>query len=200
MGSTVLGNRIFTSIKYISHFNYFNYFEMSVSRRHDDILTDLLGELYVAGYKKSSHFSKEGRDLVYNDNFADNTAKLIDISKLTDINYFKNKSISSLEYVVPDFILFKENEYIENKKGTRTAGRPDLVVEVWSDGNDDIDILNKQNLYASSPVTEFWQIEQDSNIVKRSIGKTQLKSLSLTEDLYTESGITVNISHLALQN
>ncbi|MCL1988317.1 MAG: Uma2 family endonuclease, partial [Firmicutes bacterium] len=173
MGSTILGNQIFTSVKYIGHFNYFNYFEMSVTGRHSDILTNLLGELYVAGYKKSSHFFKEDRDLVYTGNLKDDTAELIDISKLTDVDYFKKKSITSLKYVQPDFILFKKNEYIENKKRTRTAGRPDLVVEVWSDDNTKQHRKEKQNLYASSPVTEFWQIEQDSNIVKRSLGKTQ---------------------------
>ena len=80
----------------------------------------------------------------------------------------------------------------------KTAGQPDLVVEVWSDGNTPTDRAFLQKLYASSSITEFWQVEQDSNAVKCSIGEEKLPDQSLTNILKTQKGLEFDLRYLAI--
>jgi Uma2 family endonuclease len=100
--------------------------------------------------------------------------------------------------VQPDFMLFKNNPYVENKRQTRTAGCPDLVVEIWSDGNSKNDRAFLQNLYATSDITEHWYIEQDSNEVICYIGHEKIKNQSLTEMLETRGGLKFDLRYLAV--
>ena len=73
-----------------------------------------------------------------------------------DINYFYT--------VQPDLMLFKENDWVVNDFETRYAGCPDLILEVWSEANDELYRNFKKNLYKTSNTTEHWYITQDSNL------------------------------------
>lgn len=52
-----------------------------------------------------------------------------------------------LDVVQPDLVIFHKQPYIENYNETKTAGFPDLVVEVWSEGNSKQERDEKFNLY-----------------------------------------------------
>ena len=123
--------------------------------------------------------------------------KLIDVTGIKDVQRFL-ENITELEHVKPDFMIFKDNPYMKNKKGTRTAGQPDLIVEVWSESNTDYDKAFLQNLYATSPVTEHWYIEQESNEVQCYMGKEQLSDQYLTNVLITQKGIEFDLRYLAV--
>jgi hypothetical protein len=126
-----------------------------------------------------------------------NGFKLVNIDDIENIKHFTENIITELEYVRPDFVIFKDNPYLENKKQTRTAGRPDLIVEVWSESNSKNDRAFLQNLYASSDITEHWYIEQDSNDVVCYIGRDMIGRQSLTDILVTRSGLEFDLRYLA---
>ena len=120
------------------------------------------------------------------------------MNKIKDKEYFSKDVITELEYVKPDFMIFKNNSYISNAKQTRTAGQPDLIAEVWSLGNTDDDRAFLQNLYATSDVTEHWYIEQDSNEVICYLGRNRLENQFLTDILVTRGGLQFDLRYLAL--
>jgi Uma2 family endonuclease len=127
-----------------------------------------------------------------------NGFELVDIDSIENKEYFCANTILELDYVNPDFVLFKNNPYVENKKQTRTAGRPDLIVEVWSESNAKNDRAFLQNLYATSEITEHWYIEQDSNKVECYMGKEQLPDQYLTNILVTQKGLEFDLRYLAI--
>ena len=122
----------------------------------------------------------------------------MDVTKIEDKNNFIENIILELEYVQPDFVLFKNNPFIENKKQTRTAGQPDLIVEVWSENNSMNDRAFLQNLYATSGMTEHWYVEQDSNDVSCYYGNDRLENQYLTNILVTRDGLKFDLRYLAI--
>ena len=125
--------------------------------------------------------------------------KLIDVIDLPiEKNDFIENVLDELEYILPDFMMFHQYPYIRNLKGTRIAGQPDLVVEVWSKSNTPKERDIKHEIYSSSERTEHWYIEQDSNNVLCWLGKKQLASQSLKEILKTKNGVEFDLRYLAL--
>jgi len=149
--------------------------------------------------KKEVHALQEECALVYlGTKDLPNGFELVDITSIDDTEYFIENVITELEYIRPDFVLFKNNPYLENQRQTRTAGRPDLIVEVWSESNTKNDKAFLQNLYASSDITEHWYIEQDSNDVSCYIGKNQIENQTLTDILVTQCGLKFDLRYLAI--
>jgi len=124
--------------------------------------------------------------------------ELVNAANIDDISHFIEDVITELEYIRPDFVLFKNNLYLENKKQTRTAGQPDLIVEVWSESNTRNDRAFLQNLYATSTITEHWYIEQDSNVVSCYLGRDKLEDQMLTDVLATRGGLEFDLRYLAV--
>jgi Uma2 family endonuclease len=123
--------------------------------------------------------------------------KLVNIAEIDDIDKFKKTTINRLDYVMPDFLLFKDNEYLHNEYDTKTAGYPDLIIEVWSDGNDKDERESKLNLYSTSPITEHWYMEQDSNEVICYFGEMKIDNQNLTNVLVTLNGLEFDLRYLA---
>ncbi|MCL2098818.1 MAG: Uma2 family endonuclease [Oscillospiraceae bacterium] len=181
-------------MEYMEH-----YMEMSTTWRHSRIITTLSGEILNLLRKKEIHALQEECALVHWGKQSGRDFKmLVDIDELHDIDDFVLNVIDDLEYVQPDFLFFKNNKFIGNKRETRIAGAPDLIAEVWSKGNSNIEREFKTDLYSSSPLTEHWHIEQDSNNVICYLGKERLKDQSLTEVLKTLGGIEFDLKYLAL--
>ena len=124
--------------------------------------------------------------------------KFMDIIMPMSTNLRHNK-VTSLEKVQPDLAFFDKNKYVINKRETKVAGRPDLIVEVWSDGNTEAHKDYKKYLYSTSPITEHWYIEQDSNKVKCYMGNEQLPDQYLTNILKTQNGIEFDLRYLAIR-
>jgi Uma2 family endonuclease len=124
---------------------------------------------------------------------------LVGKESIESMDYFLEEAIDSLPYVQPDFCMFKDNWRIVNKKDTKTAGCPDLVVEVWSKANTANEKAFKKLLYSTSEIVEHWYIEQGSNEVERYLGCERLESQNIKNILKTTKGFSLDLRRLALQ-
>ena len=111
---------------------------------------------------------------------------------------FVSEGIDLLDCVQPDFLFFMKNKFIQTKNTLRTIGVPDLVVEVWSAGNEFPEREMKFRLYSSSPLCEHWYLEQDSNDVQVFKGFNKLGAQNLKNILITTDGIEFDLRYLAL--
>jgi len=174
---------------------------MSTTDRHNEIINTFICEIFPLRKKKEIRALSEQCALVYWGRKTEPASfNLVDISEIEDVSKFTESVIEHLDYVQPDFMLFNDNPYLKNSKGLRTAGQPDLIVEVWSDGNTKNDRAFLQNLYATSDITEHWYIEQDSNEVICYLGKNRLENQSLTDILVTRDGLKFDLRYLAIEN
>ena len=175
------------------------YMPMSTTKRHNRITGTLFGSVLDLLRKNEINALQEECALVYfGTRELPNGFKLVDVTAIDDVKHFTDIVIAELEYIRPDFVLFKNNSYLENKRQTRTAGQPDLVVEVWSESNTQNDRAFLQNLYATSNVTEHWYIEQHSNEVSCYLGGNRLENQSLSEILVSRGGLKFDLRYLAV--
>ncbi|MCL2159847.1 MAG: Uma2 family endonuclease [Oscillospiraceae bacterium] len=171
---------------------------MATTDRHNKFVATLMNRIFNRVESGEVHALQEQCPLVYwGSKDLPKGFELVDVSDIKNTEHFLD-NITELEYVNPDFMLFADNPYIKNKKGTRTAGQPDLIVEIWSDSNTDNNRAFLQNLYASSPITEHWYIEQNSNDVTCYMGKERLADQFLTNVLVTQNGIKFDLRYLAI--
>lgn len=174
-----------------------NYMPMATTDRHNRFVATFMNRIFARIESGEVHALQEQCPLVYFGTKDLPTGfELVDVEAIGDKERFLD-NITELEYVNPDFMLFFDNPYMKNKKGTRTAGQPDLIVEIWSDSNTENDRAFLRQLYASSPVTEHWYIEQDSNIVRCHMAKKQLPDQYLTNVLVTRKGFEFDLRYLA---
>jgi len=181
-----------------------SFMEMGTLGRHNEIITEIVGKLFgLIEKRREIRMWHENYPLVYwgKKTELDNLS-LVDITQIDDMESFKENVMNILRRVEPDFMLFDKNAYVENstadKKRSRVAGFPDLVIEVWSEENTKADKEFKKFLYSTSPVTEHWYIEQDTNDVKCYLGQEMLPMQSLTDVLRTQNGIEVDLRYMAL--
>ena len=175
-----------------------NIFEMGATRRHGrllDTLTRSITDLYRNN--KLEDFS-ESVALVYTGN-----RKESDSCILVNIDNAENKNIKSfintLNNVIPDYMHFKSgNRFVLNENETMLAGRPDLIIEVWSENNSILDREFKKYLYGTSSITEHWYIEQDSNIVECYYGQEKIENKNLGDILVARDGIEFDLRYLKL--
>ena len=172
---------------------------ISTTVRHNKIIMNLIARLWNRIEKKELHALSEECSLVYWGNpFEISSLRLVNLSEIDDIQAFKDGVIEDLYCVQTDLMVFALQPYAENKRQTKTAGQPDLLIEVWSDGNTKFDRDFKKYLYSTSAQTEQWYIEQDSNDVECYLGKERLLPQSLKKVLRTVNGIEFDLRYLAL--
>ena len=172
---------------------------MSTTARHNELINTFIGDVLHLRRKKEIYALQSDCALVYwGQRKEPQSVELIDIAKISDVEKFLSSEIEYLDYVQPDFMSFKHNSFLENGKRLRVAGRPDLVVEIWSDGNTQLEREFKMFLYKSSPTTEHWYIEQDLNKVECYMGKRRLPDQCLTNILRTQKGIEFDLRYLAV--
>jgi Uma2 family endonuclease len=163
------------------------------------MITTLIGKLFNLIEQQEIHVLQSDCALVYWGKRAEShNLMLVDIENPKHKSIFKESVINELSYVQPDFMLFQKNKYTENKWNTRTAGCPDLIIEIWSDGNTDEEKAFKKFLYSTSDKTEHWYIEQDSNEVTCFLGKNPLPAQSLSNILKTGNGIEFDLRRIAV--
>jgi len=178
--------------------------EMGTLGRHNEIITEIVGKIFsLIERKRKIRIWHENYPLVYHGKKTELDAlSLVDITKIEDMASFKENVMTVLRRVEPDFMLFDKNAYIENsaknEKRSRVAGFPDLIIEVWSEENTKADREFKKFLYSTSPVTEHWYIEQDSNEVECYMGGEALPKQYLTDVLRTQGGIDIDLRYLAI--
>ncbi|MCL1986367.1 MAG: Uma2 family endonuclease [Firmicutes bacterium] len=168
---------------------------MATMPRHGDLVAGFLGELWQL--KKSSKNVRlfgENTRLAYSGEIYSEMFKQAKL--IQNPQDLSDEHISELACVMPDIMLFNGNLYVE--KRSKIVGCPNLIVEIWSDSNTIVERKLKTLLYSTSPTTEHWYLEQNSNIVKRKIGGNKLASQNLTEVLRTESGVLLDLRGLAV--
>ena len=176
-----------------------SFMEMGTTARHNEIITALLRKILNFVDGGESKLFHENYSLVYWGKRTElDSLELVDIKNIKDTEHFKENVMNELRRIEPDFMLFDKNGYIENKKRTRIAGFPDLVIEVWSEGNSEAEQELKKFLYSTSPATEHWYIEQDSNDVECFMGDEVLPRQSLKDILLTQNGVEFDLRHMAI--
>ena len=169
--------------------------EMGTTARHHNILQEIYWKIRTFLNNMPVNIFVEQLNLCYM-----GERKELDSIELLDAKNTKldDDTINRLYVVQPDIMLFHFNTFYTNKIETRFVGRPDLLIEVWSDSNSDRDKLFKKKLYSTSDITEHWYIEQNSNEVECWLGQNQLKEQNLHDKLVTKAGIEIDLRHLAL--
>lgn len=177
-----------------------NLVQMSTTGRHNMITSTLFGEVLDLLKKKKVFARQEQYSIVYwgSKKKKSLSPSLVDVDDIEDMEQFKDFTIYELDFVQPDFVLFRDNKYVTDSRDLRTAGQPDLIVEVWSGGNTKSDRAFLRNLYATSDITEFWQVEQHSNTMRCSIGTKKLPEQSITNILRTQKGLEFDLRYLAI--
>lgn len=166
---------------------------MGTLPRHNHLVSTFFGNIFPLFQKKMLYPLQENCYLVLYGKKYSNDERLVDPSTISDVSI-----LEELDVVQPDFLLFHKNPYVQSPSTLRTAGIPDLVVEVWSKSNDQLERNMKFRIYSSHPDCEHWYMEQDSNIVKCYKGKNPLPDQDLKEILITTNGLNFNLTHLAL--
>lgn len=175
------------------------FMEMATSGRHTRLSGTFFSEVVGLLKKKEIYALQEENALVYwGDKKEPHLIRLVDVNEIEDIDKFTKEIIHDLYYVQPDFFFFKKNPYLHNKRETKIAGYPDLIVEVWSEDNTAFDRKIKLGLYSSSPVTEHWYIEQNSNEVVCYYGSDRIENQCLTNVLVTRGGLEFDLRYLAI--
>ena len=179
---------------------------MATTRRHADLSAGISADL-IAKHRNMMYGKKPTMQglgdfaLVFFGNPSDPVQfiRLVDLSEIGNLSEFA-ETINDLEYVQPDYMLFHKNPFLYNRRQTKVAGQPDLIVEIWSSSDTQDKREFKQLLYSSSPVTEHWYITQNSNTVSCFYGAWPLPDQNLEDILKTKSGVALDLRHLALES
>ena len=172
--------------------------EMSTKLRHNKIACGFTVRAFPIVEQGASSMQEECSLVYWGKKGEPDFLKLVDLSEVKDINKFRKTTMNALYCVQPDFVLFHKNKYIENTESTRVAGLPDLIVEIWSDGNSNEEKLFKRSLYSTSDCTEHWYIEQDSNEVICYFGENKIESQFLSNVLITRGGLKFDLRYLVI--
>ena len=171
--------------------------EMGTTARHHNILQEIYWKIrtFLNNMPVPAHIFVEQLNLCYM-----GERKELDSIELLDAKNTKldDDTINRLYVVQPDIMFFHFNPFYTNKIQTRFVGRPDLLIEVWSDSNSDRDKLFKKKLYSTSDTTEHWYIEQNSNEVECWFSDKQLPYQNLNNILKTQQNIEIDLRYLAL--
>ena len=176
-----------------------NIFEMGTTARHGRLLDFLINATFELFVKKELINFSESSSLVYYGNKKEvYSCELVNISEVQDEQKFRENIIGDLNFVTPDYMHFSDNKYIINERETKVAGFPNLIVEVWSETNTLLDRQFKKHVYSTSPVTEHWYIEQDSNIIECYYGQERIEDKNLADILVSRDGIEFDLRYLKL--
>ena len=173
--------------------------EMGTTTRHNNLITGLgrfiMNILWDSILNKKAIVLLEQLHLCHMGERKDlESIELIDAkdTKLLD------NSINTLHVVQPDIMVFNSNAFYTNSAETRYIGKPDLLVEIWSESNSNLDRIFKKTLYSTSSITEHWYIEQYSNEIECWLGNNQLSGQNLNNILKTTQNIELDLRYLAL--
>ncbi|MCL2015227.1 MAG: Uma2 family endonuclease [Defluviitaleaceae bacterium] len=176
--------------------------DMANYPRHGEILERLIGMVYnkyfqsimenkIKNYAEKYALAHQGDR--YNPNHIALPMELYNVNlKNVDENV-----LAESKFVEPDFMLFSQNKLQKSTINFKMAGCPDLIVEVWSKSNTKAEREILFDLYSTSNITEFWQIEQDSNEVITSIGGKFLPTQNLQTPLKTQAGLEIDLTSIA---
>ena len=173
---------------------------MATLPRHGNLVSSFFGRIFSYFEKGQLYALQEQHPLVFINRKYSGEEKLVDVKSIDDMDKFRKVTIDELDFVQPDFFMFvKGNVFVQSLNTIKTAGQPDLVVEIWSGSNTREERDMRRRVYSSSGKTEHWYIEQDSNIVECWQGSIRLENQTLTKVLkMKEHDIEFDLRFLAL--
>jgi len=161
---------------------------MATTDRHSELIDFLTGSLFPKRLTGELVFWSDTVALVYEDD------ALINVDDMNNVDKQRLQNrMGILNFKEPDLMVFHNHLYLNNRYNTRKAGCPDLIVEVWSASNEMEHRDHKFNVYASSPTTEHWYMEQESDLVKCYLGTKRLPDQHLRQILTTQSGLEFDL-------
>ena len=172
--------------------------KMATFPRHGHLVTAFFPNILHLFKNKQIYYLQEEQILVFKGKKYSGEEELIDPIEISDIETYIEQVVDLLDFVQPDFLFFKKNKFKQTKNTLKTIGVPDLVVEVWSQSNDEHEREMKFRLYSSKENCEHWYLTQTSNEVACYMGKTKLPTQYLTDILKTNDGITFDLRYLAM--
>ena len=172
--------------------------EMGTLPRHNHLAGSLFASMFELFKLGKVYILQEQCMLVIAGKKYSGNERLIDVNKLENPVAFRLEDINKLDFVQPDFLLFDRNIFVQNISTSKTSGIPDLIVEVWSESNDELERDMKKRIYSSSDMCEHWYIEQNSNIVDCWVGKKELPKQNIKHILKTLNGLEFDLRHLTL--
>ena len=172
--------------------------KMATFPRHGHLVSAFFANVFDKFKRKELYCLQEQHLLVIWGKKFTGYENLVDINNIDDIKDFKDNIIEELDIIQPDFLLFKDNKFIQSNNTLRTAGVPDLVIEVWSKGNLEAEREMKFKIYSSHEDCEHWYLDQYSNTVKCWLGKKSLQDQNLNQILYTQKNLEFDLRFLAL--
>lgn len=165
---------------------------MGTTDRHSNLVDGFAGELRPLRKKGDLEYYSNTMALVY-----DEDRQLIEVDGLSKVEENQLvRGLSKMQTIEPDLLVFQHNAYLTNFSGTRKAGCPDLVIEVWSEYNKPEHRADKFGIYSSSPATEHWYLEQKCDILECYLGKKRLPDQHLRNILKTQSGLEFDLTDL----
>ena len=171
---------------------------MAALPRHGHIVSTFFANIFSLFKEKKVYALQEQHALVFYGKKWSKEERLVDVSALENAGEFKSLVIDELDFVQPDFMMFKDNPFLQSANTLKTAGVPDLVVEVWSRSNTHEERGMKHSLYSSHGKCEHWYLTHDSNKVECWLGKSEMKPQALTDVLVTRHGIEFDLRYLAI--
>ena len=171
---------------------------MATLPRHGHLVSSFFANIFPLFKEKKVYALQEQHALVFYGKKWSKEERLVDVTRIEDMSEFKSSIIEELDFVQPDFMLFENNPFIQSISTLKTAGVPDLVIEVWSKSNTQEERDMKHTLYSSHPNCEHWYLTHDSNQVDRWLGSAKLKPQILTDILVTQHQIKFDLRYLAI--
>ena len=173
--------------------------EMATTPRHNHLVSSFFADVYDLFKMKKVYPLQEQCALVYWGKKHSGDEKLVKLDEIEDVELFRNEVIEELDFVQPDFMLFKQNKFVQNRNTLRTAGVPDLVIEVWSKRNTQLEKDLKERIYSSSNACEWWTLNQNDNQVRCRVGKEKRPDQTLKGVLKAcNTGLEFDLRHLAV--
>ncbi|MCL2014950.1 MAG: Uma2 family endonuclease [Defluviitaleaceae bacterium] len=124
---------------------------------------------------------------------------LLDLA-IFDDEYFSQTPMADLDKVEPALFYFKNNKWRMDEDICRFAGFPDLIIEIYSCCHSANQIKFNRKLYATSDITEYWEIFLGDTNVYCSIGETRLPKQNMHNQLQTQTGIKIDVSEWLANN
>ena len=172
---------------------------MAATHRHGQLVSGFFANCFELFKQRKIYPLQEQHPLVFRGRKYSGEEELIRIDESNRNCEVLLAAIEELDFIQPDFFFFQKNEFKRGATGIKTAGIPDLVIEVWSAANTEQEKEMRHRVYSSSDLCEHWYLTQNSNEVVCWVGKECVSRQSLKNKLATKYGVEFDLRFLAIE-
>ena len=169
------------------------------THRHGQLISGFFASCFELFRQRRIYPLQEQHPLVFRGKKYSGEEELVLVNETNRNCEILMSAIEEMDFIQPDFFFFQNNEFKRGVTGIKTAGIPDLVIEVWSASNTDEEKEMRHRVYASSGLCEHWYLTQNSNEVTCWVGKENISRQSLKNILNTRNGVEFDLRFLAIE-